>query len=196
MENRKPVTLSRRELYKLVWEKPTLTLSKEFGISDVAIGKLCRRHGIPKPPRGNWAKPRAARARIKRPDLSWKVEQQVRITITPTVRDTEPDHCDDRLLERFDRVAALHPIKSDAKNLHPLLSQIKLPPDAELRDGFFRQVVSSRLIIDVTPEGLPRSLCLLDHILRCTDELGWSLGRVRKGVINIDNQRYTSMLWT
>jgi hypothetical protein len=42
-----PITLSREDLYELVWSKPMLELSKDFGISDVALAKRCRRLGIP-----------------------------------------------------------------------------------------------------------------------------------------------------
>lgn len=47
---------SKEELTKLVWEKPTTQLSNHFGVSDVAISKWCKSYGIPKPPRGYWAK--------------------------------------------------------------------------------------------------------------------------------------------
>lgn len=50
------MNISRRQLYDLVWNKPILTLSKEYGFSDVGFAKLCRRHNIPLPPRGYWAK--------------------------------------------------------------------------------------------------------------------------------------------
>lgn len=44
------------EFKKLLWEIPTQKLQKLIGVSDVAIGKFCKRHGISKPPRGYWAK--------------------------------------------------------------------------------------------------------------------------------------------
>ncbi len=47
---------SRQALYDLVWSQPMRTLAAEFGLSDVAIAKTCRKHGIPVPPRGYWAK--------------------------------------------------------------------------------------------------------------------------------------------
>ncbi len=47
---------SREELFALVWEKPTRQVAKELGVSDVAIGKLCERLQVPKPPRGYWAR--------------------------------------------------------------------------------------------------------------------------------------------
>ncbi len=48
--------LSREEIFALVWEKPTLEVAKELGISDVAVGKLCARLQVPKPARGYWAR--------------------------------------------------------------------------------------------------------------------------------------------
>lgn len=47
---------STEEMQRLVWEKPTSQLSKDLGVSDVAIGKFCKKHNINKPPRGYWAK--------------------------------------------------------------------------------------------------------------------------------------------
>lgn len=46
---------TRQQLYKLVWEKPTVQIAKEIGVSDVAIAKACKRHEIPRPPVGYWA---------------------------------------------------------------------------------------------------------------------------------------------
>lgn len=60
--------LSREELFALVWEKPTSDLTKELGLSDVAIGKLCTRLQVPKPPRGYWARVQAGRT-PRRPAL-------------------------------------------------------------------------------------------------------------------------------
>ena len=49
-------TITRKELYELVWTKPTMDISKEFGLSDRGLGKVCERYDIPKPPRGYWQK--------------------------------------------------------------------------------------------------------------------------------------------
>jgi len=48
--------MSRNELEKLVWTKPTVALAKELGVSDVAIGKRCKSMNITKPKPGFWAK--------------------------------------------------------------------------------------------------------------------------------------------
>lgn len=51
--------ISKLELEKLVWEKPTIHVAKKFNVSDVAIARRCKIFGIKKPPRGYWAKKRS-----------------------------------------------------------------------------------------------------------------------------------------
>ena len=51
----------RQQLYEEVWSAPTQQVAKRYGISDAAIGKVCRCLKIPKPPRGYWAKKAAGR---------------------------------------------------------------------------------------------------------------------------------------
>lgn len=56
MTSRNPLTLSRQELYDLVWSKPVTEVAKELGLSDVAVAKRCRQVQVPVPPRGYWAR--------------------------------------------------------------------------------------------------------------------------------------------
>ena len=58
-------TFTRRELYDLVWSKPISKIAPEFGISDVALHKVCEKHRVPRPPRGYWAKVAAGRPATK-----------------------------------------------------------------------------------------------------------------------------------
>ena len=46
----------KEHLAKLLWEKPTVQIAAELGVSDTAVKKHCRLLGIEKPPRGYWAK--------------------------------------------------------------------------------------------------------------------------------------------
>jgi hypothetical protein len=48
--------LSRQQLHELIWSKPSTEVAKELNISDVRLGKICNEQGVPKPPRGYWAK--------------------------------------------------------------------------------------------------------------------------------------------
>ena len=62
------LTLSREELYELVWSKPMVELAEDFGLSDVALAKRCRKVGVPVPGRGYWARV-AAGQEPRRPKL-------------------------------------------------------------------------------------------------------------------------------
>lgn len=59
----------REQLYRQVWEQPMQKLAKEYGISDVALAKTCRKLLVPVPGRGFWAKKDAGVPLPKRPKL-------------------------------------------------------------------------------------------------------------------------------
>ena len=47
---------SRKQLYAQVWQQPLTHIARDLGISDVGLRKVCKRHAIPTPPAGHWAK--------------------------------------------------------------------------------------------------------------------------------------------
>jgi hypothetical protein len=47
---------TKEELHKLIWEFSTVKIAKQFGVSDKAVEKWCKKYGIDKPSRGYWAK--------------------------------------------------------------------------------------------------------------------------------------------
>lgn len=53
--------LTREQLYEKVWTTPGIKLAAEFGLSDVAIAKRCKKLEVPRPSRGYWAKLEAGR---------------------------------------------------------------------------------------------------------------------------------------
>lgn len=53
---RKVAWPSKEQLEKLVWEKSTVKIAQELGVSDKAVEKWCKKYCISKPPRGYWAK--------------------------------------------------------------------------------------------------------------------------------------------
>jgi hypothetical protein len=76
MSDGKPhvIRLTREELYEQVWKTPMRLLARSYGISDVGLAKVCKRHRIPRPSLGYWAKKQVGKA-PRRPSL-------------PTVRDS------------------------------------------------------------------------------------------------------------
>ena len=61
------VQYTRETLYEEVWNEPVSTVAKKYGVSDVAIHKICKSMDIPVPPRGYWAKKRAGQKVQKTP---------------------------------------------------------------------------------------------------------------------------------
>ena len=60
--------LTREELFFLVWERRSQEVARELGISDVALGKRCKKLQVPKPLPGYWAKVKAGK-RPRKPIL-------------------------------------------------------------------------------------------------------------------------------
>src|SRR5579864_8601997 len=91
-----PETWNREELYKDVWEQPLTKLQAKYGISNVAIGKACRKLKIPLPGRGYWAK-LAAGHRVKQQPLPELKDAPVvyrmktEATPKPTVDSSDPE---------------------------------------------------------------------------------------------------------
>lgn len=61
-------TYNREKLYEEVWTKPVVQVAVKYGVSDVAIHKICKSLNVPVPPRGYWARLRAGE-KMKKPLL-------------------------------------------------------------------------------------------------------------------------------
>jgi len=63
--------VTRETLYGEVWAEPVVKVAKRYGVSDVALRKVCVKLTVPMPPLGYWAKRAHGRptARIALVDL-------------------------------------------------------------------------------------------------------------------------------
>jgi len=73
---------TREEFYEMVWSKPLTHLAKELAISDVALHKICKKHNIPNPPAGWWAKKAAGKKVVQTPLTPAKDGVAGKVTIT------------------------------------------------------------------------------------------------------------------
>lgn len=58
---RRGTPVSREALYEAVWTDAVTVVAPRYGLSDVGLVKICKKLGIPVPPRGYWAKVKAGR---------------------------------------------------------------------------------------------------------------------------------------
>jgi hypothetical protein len=49
-------SLTRSQLYDLVWSKPVCDVAEYFGVSGMVLAKRCRRLRVPVPPKGYWSR--------------------------------------------------------------------------------------------------------------------------------------------
>src|SRR6187455_1786739 len=57
-------TYTRAKLFEEVWAEPMRTVARRYGVSDVALEKICRKLCVPLPGAGHWAK-KAAGKRVR-----------------------------------------------------------------------------------------------------------------------------------
>jgi hypothetical protein len=101
--------VTREALYELVWSKPMSRLAEEFGISDVALAKTCRKHEIPIPGRGYWAQLTAGQ-NPKRPKLlRHPASAKNRILFRSPAVDTSAPRPPPPTIEVRDRMSDPHP---------------------------------------------------------------------------------------
>lgn len=51
-----PESLTREQLYELVWREPMLKVAERFGVSSSYLARVCTELRVPRPERGYWAK--------------------------------------------------------------------------------------------------------------------------------------------
>ena len=79
--------ITRTDLYRRVWETPLSRLAPELGLSDNGLRKLCKRHDIPIPARGHWA--RAAAGQAVKPSKMTRPEDNELVWEPPTGREAK-----------------------------------------------------------------------------------------------------------
>lgn len=68
----------REKLYEEVWNQPVIKVAESYGVSNVAIKKICKSMNIPTPPNGYWTKLKFGKE-VKKPPLPpAKTNQNIR----------------------------------------------------------------------------------------------------------------------
>lgn len=92
----------REELFHLVWSMPSEIVATNLGISGPALTKRCNKFGVPKPPRGYWAKFRGNPDRPIPPMTAYMDVVRSRLKQKPT----QPGlYLSERKKELFERAA-------------------------------------------------------------------------------------------
>lgn len=113
----------RVKLYNEVWEAPMREACKKYGISDIALAKICKKLRVAAPPKEYWAKKANGKApkkpRLIKYDGAPKIP--IRRTASPGIQDAEPRLNPEAFEEADNLIKTMTDITliEDLENLHP-----------------------------------------------------------------------------
>lgn len=165
--NSSVVKLSREELYKQIWKTPARVLAEQFDISDVGLAKACKRMGIPRPPRGYWARKEAGKSVTSVPLPPAKPTDKLFVEFRRATHPKRPT------TPRRDLIQA--EVFQSFHEPHPLVDLTRRRFDNATVDksGLLVPAAKHRLDLTVSREKLERALRLYDAILKAWERLGY-----------------------
>jgi hypothetical protein len=171
------ITISRNELYKLVWSKPVVKIAKDFGISDVAVGKICKKLNIPKPGLGFWAKK--------------EFGKKTKVTRLPKTKPGDPEtytikgsmdanlNLTSELIEKQKAFEARDSnritVKKALRNPHPLIEQT-LKLKRAYNSASYREWnnLPPGLAMAVSKESFSRAIRIMDALIKALEKRGYT----------------------
>jgi hypothetical protein len=155
----------REYLYAEVWEQPLTKVAEKYSVSDVAIGKLCRRLKVPLPGRGYWAKKEAGQSLKRTPLPAFKDPPVIcyrrhEPSIKPQLDSTDPELA--KIAEVESRTVHLPTVE------HKLVTTARRVLERARTDEYDRahHPPSSPCIdIQVSKEFIERALSIMNAIL-------------------------------
>jgi hypothetical protein len=173
-------SLSRTELYQLVWSEPMIKVAPRFGLSDVGLAKVCKRYNIPRPPVGYWAQKQFGKqpAQTPLPEAAeglrsirfLEEERQQLAASVPVVEDRVSDDQLKKLIAFEEEPSNQVAVPEQVAKYHPFVRQTK---EAFAGVSAYRGLVSpnwaaegARLQVQVAKESVPRALRLMDCLIK------------------------------
>jgi hypothetical protein len=121
----KPTTVTRDELYGLVWQTPMQRLASQYGLTGNGLAKICDRMNVPYPPRGYWAKREAGKAVKQTPLPAANADTPLQTLIRPSTPRPTPPSMSEELQQLY--AAALKQasgvsVPKQLRNPHPIIA--------------------------------------------------------------------------
>lgn len=171
--------MTRLELYELVWERAVSKVAPELGISDVALRKQCRKHGIPLPDAVYWGRRHAGRP-VSRPPLPPGPERQSETVVIAGGHKPAPKPVQDAVVA----AARTAPLVTIPDTLHPLVTRtLSSAKKAKLDErGVITRLGPDAFRLRVPPQSLERVGKLLNVIVRNALARGYRFESGKEGV--------------
>ncbi len=172
-------TYRRTVLYEEVWKDPVRTVASRYGVSDVALAKICRKLKVPLPWSGYWAQVRVGQ-QVSRPPLppvpvgvpSEIVSRRVDRPAADWVRKERPPV--ERTIVVPQKLQKPHALVSEAASLLR---------GRQPQDGLLSCRATRCLDISVGRASLGRALRIMNALLRALEKRGLQV-EVTRALIN------------
>lgn len=166
---------TRVEFYDLVWSKPMTHLAKDFALSDVALHKICRKHDVPNPPLGWWAKKAAGKKVTQTPLPRAKSGTATKITIAGGDLRQEPDII--ATARENARVLASSAVLDEEFVPHPFVERTaaKLSKAKPSPTGLVSIDGTGLIKSEIAPASVERFELALNRIVASARQLGFDL---------------------
>ncbi len=171
------IKLRREELYEKVWTTPIRKLAPEFGLSDVGLAKICKKHQIPRPGLGYWRRvelgqkpPRTPLPPVNEPHL-----EVIEITVHAKPPNWKRRVSELKLAEGFQ--PPIVTVRPDQPISHPLAirTQKLLAHTQESESGRVYPKSGVARHLSVTEGSLPRALRILDALFHAFEGQGYTV---------------------
>lgn len=168
----------RTKLYEEIWKEPVTTVAKRYGVSDVALRKICKQLAVPLPPLGYWTKVAAGRKPPTPPLPKYsgpaEIVRQRYVSDEPV--EPDPEH----LLARreFEARPENRIVVSESIDMpHQLVTATERVFRKPKRRDSNNLPPTDRKALDisVSEAGLPRALRIMDALLKALDSRGMHL---------------------
>ncbi len=171
----KPKSVTREKLYEQVWQTPGSQLAERYGVSDVALSKICRKMNVPRPYRGYWSRLQAGQ-KPKRTPLP-KTKRDTIVVHKFTMRENRS--IDSHGGEARRKTDFRRPISVPERltNLHPLLEVSREELKRGDQDWHWDSLSYMRrhFSVSVHPKARPRAFRIMNAFLKAIEERGYEV---------------------
>jgi hypothetical protein len=168
--------ITRETLYKEVWAEPVSRVAPRYGISGVALGKVCRKHKIPLPPRGYWAKIKAGHSpkKVPLPTAREFVNYSLPLSRAPTYDPNNPNAARKKATTAQERIGFVE-VSEELELPHPLIRAASKRLRRKTGWDNYKGLRSSPGEIfhfEVTRGALDRALSIGDALIKALERQG------------------------
>lgn len=176
----KSICVERQVLYDQVWAQPMTKVAQEYGISNVAMAKICKKLNVPCPWRGYWRRKETGKSvkPLPLPPNSEPTKQAV--TIHRTVRPEAVVQMSEDIAQRINaEQTAEQKIEVPDRLISPHhLLKIHLEEWRSPKIDDYGAIWSGdiRQLMRVSPKSLPRALRIMDTLFKALEARGHQVG--------------------